>query len=123
MKDFDINSIGKKMPYAAPTNEFFEDFTHDLMKKIDESRPATKRISLRQIVLPIISAAALIVVGMMLTLRLQGEDSVSQIEAMVANNNVDESLDLYFESLSDDQVETLAYEASMQDDFFINLPE
>ncbi len=118
MKDFDFNTIGKKMPYEAPSNDFFEEFTQDMLAKVES--PRKKSFDLRRLIIPISSIAAILLLGVLFSVTFEKNDKLIKMEYMLADN-LDESLDLYFKTLSDDQIETLAYETSYQDDFFANL--
>ncbi|MFI3281442.1 MAG: hypothetical protein R3Y44_05665 [Rikenellaceae bacterium] len=119
MKDFDINKIGKKMPYEAPDEKFFEEFTDDLLAKV---APQPKRqFWLGRKLTPVWGIAAAVAVVLSVTLNLGGDKSAWGNDYIISEN-LDESIDSFFDNLSDDELAYLLAENSYNDDFFSNLP-
>ncbi len=113
MKSFDIDKIGKKMPYAAPSTDFFEDFTRDTMARIE--RETRSRRALRNAltaVSAIVSIAAAVVLYINVSLPA-GEEQMYK--------SYDKDLDAYIANLSDDELSTLFYDMEIEGDFYSNL--
>ncbi len=119
MKDFDINKIGKKMPYQAPDADFFEKFTDNLLAKV-EPKPK-KQFSLKYTLAPIMGIAA--AAAIILTVSLKHNPSEQFINGeYIISENLDESIDSFLSSLSDEELTLLAAESSYNYDFYDNLP-
>ncbi len=119
MKEFDIDKIGKKMPYSAPSEEFFDNFESELFKKITPSK-REKSMVLR-LFIPICSAAAALFVGLFLFADVDSKESL-HMDQYAMNGTLEECMDSYFASLSDDELASLLVETSSQDDFYASLP-
>ncbi|MFI3316879.1 MAG: hypothetical protein SNF93_04765 [Rikenellaceae bacterium] len=119
MKDFDLEKIGRKMPYEAPGDKFFENFTDELLAKV-AAKPK-KRMAIVRTLTPFLSAAALI--ALVVTVSLRGDMTSSAFKGeYIISENLDESIDSFFNSLSDDELSVLIAENSYHDDFYSNLP-
>ncbi len=57
MKDFDLNSVGKRMPYTTPDN-FFEEVTQRCASKVSQIEPTVKYRPKRKAILATISLSA-----------------------------------------------------------------
>ncbi len=121
MRDFDINKIGRKMPYQAPGDDFFEKFTDDLLAKVTEEQTPKMRFSLRRVLTPVVGIAAAIAVVLTVAIKSDSNDDFLRGEYIISEN-LDESIDSFLGSLSDEELAYLAVESSYQDDFFANLP-
>ncbi len=120
MKDFDLNKIGKEMPYKAPREEFFEEFTSELMAKIEEPQPRTHKLFWRREELaPLIGLAAAIIVVITLSLNLSSSEPKGT--EYIISENIEESFDSFFGNLSDEELAYLAAESSYNEDFYNNL--
>lgn len=100
MRDFDIESIGKKMPYSAPSEEFFERVTIDTLKRAKREQIA--RRTLRRLTIGLTTIAAAVVVAVVYIIpstRPTYEVELSQLES---------NLDTFFETLSNDEVSAIA---------------
>lgn len=111
MKSFDLESVGKKMPYEAPSAEFFENFNDATLARIERERGVGMRIRRMLISIPAVAAVAAIV----LTVALRAESSVDIF------NDFDMSLDSYVENLSDDDLNSLLYDIELASEFYTNL--
>ncbi len=124
MKKFDIENIGKKMPYEAPSERFFESFKSDLMDRVAVEQPRKRRLipPVVRLFTPIITVAASLLIGLFV---FEKSDFRSTSESMnyLVSDNLDASLDSYFGSLSDDELAYLLDNTSSQDDFYLTLPE
>ncbi len=119
MKDFDINKIGKKMPYEAPDEKFFDNFTEELLSKV--APQPKKRFTLNRVLTPILGMAA--AVAIILNVALRSETSApAWNDTETLSQSVSESIDSYLSSLSDEELTYLALESSYSDDFFSILP-
>ncbi|MFI3285506.1 MAG: hypothetical protein R3Y08_02525 [Rikenellaceae bacterium] len=119
MKEFDIDKIGKGMPYKAPNKEFFDNFTDKLLAKV-EQKPKRMSISFTMLA-PFVAIAAAVVV--ILTISLDLGSNLATENGYYISENLDESLDSYFASLSDEQLAALVSNSTgCQDDFYDNLP-
>ncbi|MFR9503032.1 MAG: hypothetical protein SNH73_01090 [Rikenellaceae bacterium] len=122
MKEFDLNKIGKEMPYSAPSQEFFEQFTSDLLEQV-ASIPEPKRkvavFSLRRSLMPIISIAA--VIAVVVTLMLNMHNSTKVNYDYIISDNIEESVASFLDNLSDEELEMLVAQNSYENDFYSNL--
>ncbi len=118
MKEFDINKIGKEMPYKAPSSDFFENFTEELLLKV-EQKPKP-RLGLIRKLAPICGIAA--AVAAVLTISLNTLNNNSWESSYLISESLDDSLDSYFASLSDEELASLVAESSYHDDFYSTLP-
>ncbi len=119
MKEFDIDKIGKGMPYDAPSEEFFDNFEAKLFDKIESTESEKTRII--KLFVPISSIAAALVVGFFVFTNVKStSDSTTDMYAM--NDSAENYLESYIESLSDDELATLLTQTSTQDDFYSSLP-
>lgn len=116
MKEFDIDKIGRKMPYQAPPADFFDKFTEDMLSQV-KPRP-TRLTTLRRLAAPISAIAAAFIVGIFL---LYNNNSSEQ--EYIISDNLEESLSAYLDNLSDSELDYLAMEIYSQEDFYANLPE
>ncbi|MFI3259041.1 MAG: hypothetical protein R3Y16_02985 [Rikenellaceae bacterium] len=125
MKDFDIEKIGKKMPYSAPSTDYFEDFTKRTLERIENEKlreSALKeleteanspvRVILRRVMISAAAVAAAILVGVTLFMPEASNTSI---------NDFDTNLDMYVEMLSDEELSTLFYEMEVEGEFYSNL--
>ncbi|MFI3262690.1 MAG: hypothetical protein R3Y26_07255 [Rikenellaceae bacterium] len=122
MKDFDINKIGKKMPYAAPSDDFFEKFSADMLSKVEEQEKKRINLRFRKIISFTSAIAAMFIAGLMLTLTMKDETSSFTNSDYLAYENVNASIDSYLCSLSDSEISNLFSEIAYEDDFYSNLP-
>lgn len=121
MRDFDINTIGKKMPYQAPSEDFFEKFTDDLLAKVTEEQKPKNVFSLRRTLTPVLGVAA--AVAVIMTTLFMGEPNDDFLRGeYIISENLDESIDSFLGSLTDEELTYLAAESSYADDFYTNLP-
>lgn len=111
MKSFDIEKIGKKMPYSAPSAEFFESFTQYTMARID--RESRGRSLVRGAFISVASMAAS--VALMLTMNLPSDSTNYSLASY------DSDLDAYVTNLSDDELSTLFYDMELEGEFYSNL--
>lgn len=117
MKDFDLNKIGKQMPYQAPNKDFFVDFTDELITKIEQQKP--KRFSLKSYFAPIVSIAAIAAIVLTFTFGLHEEAQMGS--EYIISDNLDESVDSFFANLSDEELTKLTTEIAYHDDFYYAL--
>lgn len=108
MKEFDIESIGKKMPYAAPKPQFFEQLPNEVMQRIESSKRRT--MVLRRVVS---FAAAAVFMGVVATFTL------TNIQHSSADSY--DQMDQYLGALSDDELSTLLAESESMNEFYTNL--
>ncbi|MFI3323829.1 MAG: hypothetical protein SNI45_00800 [Rikenellaceae bacterium] len=118
MKDFDLKKIGKEMPYKAPSEDFFADTTDQILSRVEKKRP--KVFTLRRVLAPAFGVAASLAVIISLTFALK--DDAQWNNEYLISDNLDESLDAYFGTLSDEELTYLASQSSYHDDFYDNLP-
>lgn len=119
MKDFDINKIGKKMPYQAPDPSFFEDFTDQLLEKV--APKPKKQFWLGRTLTPLLGVAAAVAVILTITFNKDLKSS-GWNNGYIITDNIDESIDSFLGNLSDEDLAYLAMDSSYHDDFFTNLP-
>lgn len=119
MKDFDFNKISKEMPYKAPSKDFFEDFTTELLAKV-EPKPKMQ-FSLRRVLTPLCGIAAAVCVILTITLH-KDADNQFMGDRYIISDNIDDSIDSFFSALSDEDISYLAAESSYYEDFYANLP-
>ncbi len=119
MKEFDINTIGKGMPYKAPGEDFFENFTDELLSKVEqEPKVGRQPILMRLAPLCGIAAAVAVVLSVAFNLSL---DKNNFSDSYLAGDSLDDYFDSYFASLSDEELASMVAESSYQDDFYLNL--
>ncbi|MFI3292486.1 MAG: hypothetical protein SNI70_03085 [Rikenellaceae bacterium] len=139
MKKFDLENIGKKMPYKAPSEEFFANFQSDMMARIASEEEAKKRVitsekssteqprmgakrSMMRLFVPLAAAAASLTIGLFVVDKVDYTSPTKDMGYLVTDN-LDATMDSYFDSLSDDQLAYLLDNTSSQDDFYSTLPE
>ncbi len=124
MKKFDVaDRISKKMPYKAPSEEFFANFKKEMMERVeDEDKRANGRKISFRLFIPMLAAAASLLIGLFVVDKV---DYLSQREdaSYLISDNLDASIDSYFNTLSDDELAQLLDNTSSQDDFYLTLPE
>ncbi len=110
------------MPYKAPNADFFDKFTDDLLAKV-EQKPQ-REFSLMHRLAPALSIAAALAVIVTVSLNVGRKSQDSFLEGeYVLSESVDDSIDSYLNSLTDEEIAYLAVESSCNDDFFSNLPD
>ncbi|MFR9603163.1 MAG: hypothetical protein SNG02_04745 [Rikenellaceae bacterium] len=129
MRNFDLEKIGKKMPYEAPSEKFFENFKSDVLERVEREKsvpqPTTKKFTLAttmRLFVPLVTAAASLLIGLFVFDRMDYSSSAEDMSYLISDN-LDASLDSYFNSLSDDDLAYLLDNTSSQDDFYLTLPE
>ncbi len=124
MKKFDItDKIGKKMPYKAPSEEFFANFKSEMMERVaqkEEKKSLGRTMSLK-LIIPILTAAASLMIGLFVVDKIDYNPQRDDMSYLVSDN-LDASIDSYFNSLSDDELAYLLDNTSSQDDFYSTLP-
>ncbi len=126
MKKFDLENIGKKMPYNAPSEEFFANFQSDMMARVASEETSRKKTQSRgammRLFVPLAAAAASLAIGLFVVDKV---DYISPVKDMgyYVSDNLDATMDSYFDNLSDDQLAYLLDNTSSQDDFYSTLPE
>ncbi|MFI3305939.1 MAG: hypothetical protein R3Y68_05445 [Rikenellaceae bacterium] len=113
MKSFDIEKIGKKMPYAAPEADFFDTLTHDTIARVE--RESRRRRLLRGAATAV-SAITSIAAAIAIYVNVSHPTSEEQMF-----QNYDKELDVYVANLSDDELSTLFYDMEIEGDFYSNL--
>lgn len=107
-KNFDLNRIGKRMPYTVPDG-FFSKMEEDVWKKVKDIKPASRQRKLLRIRIVTATAAVAAVAALALSLRFssnnQSETNILQVEQAFANLS------------SEDQAYILEV---YQDDIFMN---
>ncbi len=132
MKDFDITKIGKKMPYKAPSEDFFADFTQNIMERVEEIErververvEGTRRqrvFSLPRRLVSSLGIAAAVAIVATLSLNLLRSPQITD-DLLLASDNIEASLDAYFASLSDEELSSIASSSSYNEEFYYNLP-
>ncbi len=121
MKEFDLNKIGRQMPYDSPGDKFFEEFTEQMLARVAQEQEPRKVFSLKRVLIPTLSVAAALAV--ILTVIFNVEKSSEWSTEYIISENLDESIDSFFNSLSDEDLEYLALQSSYNEDFFANLPD
>ncbi|MFI3330420.1 MAG: hypothetical protein R3Y38_01270 [Rikenellaceae bacterium] len=104
MEEFDLEKLTTAMPYKAPKKEFFENFSSDLIQKIEHNK--RKRMYLMRSMV----AAAVVACGLIL--------GVNSFESKQQNAN---SLDKFLVSLSDEDLNSLIADCEYVDEFYENL--
>lgn len=117
MKEFDINKIGKEMPYKAPNADFFDNFTEEVLAKVESKR----RITLISRLAPMCGIAAAAAVILMVVFDVIPSRGIID-DGYMSSENIVESFDSYLTSLSDEEFDRLFAESACQDDFYLNLP-
>lgn len=86
-KDFDFNSIGKRMPYTTPDG-FFDQLEEDICGKISKRRPSRMRIVMRSVM----AAAAAIAVLVVINVNFFGPQAVtvSDVDQAFSQLSVDD---------------------------------
>ncbi len=123
MKKFDtVDKIGRKMPYKAPSEEFFASFKSEMMERVSKTEEIKrgKTISLRVFV-PMFAAAASLLIGLFVVDKIDYKSQHEDMNCLVSDN-LDASIDSYFNNLSDDELAYLLNNTSSQDDFYLTLP-
>lgn len=105
MRDFDIDKVGTKMPYASVDRGFFEQFPMQVVAEI-ESRRRKKRVMLWRM-----SSAVAAVVAAVVTFTVLHQNSYNEYKD-VENHIV---------QLSDEELSILIYEGDFVDEFYANL--
>ncbi len=109
--DFKIESIGKGMPYAAPSAEFFDEFTAIMLHRVEQAQRA--RLILRRSIAGVLSAVAAIVVALVISMpKATSADSFASFDV---------ALDAYVNNLSDDEISTILYSMEIDDTFYSTL--
>ena len=119
-REFDIEKIGRKMPYTAPKEEFFENFKSRMMEEVSKDKPQPKRGYIRLLV-PMIAVAASLMVGLFIVESVDHKTPREQSQQLLSES-IDDSIDSYFNNLSDDELAYLVSSSSSQDDFYLTLP-
>ncbi|MFI3268208.1 MAG: hypothetical protein R3Y51_05775 [Rikenellaceae bacterium] len=121
MKDFDINKIGKKMPYSAPSDDFFEKFSADMLSRVEVQQK--RRITYRRLISFSSAIAATFIIGFLIIFKTSDNIQIQTQKAdYVAYENLNASIDSYLDDLSDSELSNLVSELAYQDDFYSNLP-
>ncbi|MFI3283133.1 MAG: hypothetical protein SNG10_06425 [Rikenellaceae bacterium] len=130
MKEFDVDKIGKRMPYKAPSEEFFANFQLEMLEKAEhEDRKIVKELESKKIIktpmlrllVPLAAAAASLMIGLFVVENVDYKSSSKDMGYLVSDN-LDASMDAYFSSISDDELAYLLSNTSSQDDFYLTLP-
>ena len=116
----EIEKIGRKMPYAAPSEAFFEEFKRDMMDKVATESTQQRRLTVRAII-SMVAIAASLLVGLFIVDRVEHTLS-SPAEHNLVSESLDDSMDSYFNNLSDDELAYLVDRSSSQDIFYLTLP-
>ncbi len=128
MKNFDFEKIGKKMPYEAPSEKFFENFKSNILEQVEaenhKPQPVKRAFTTPalRLFVPLVTAAASLLIGLFAFDQIDYK-SVSEDVNYLASDNLDASLDSYFDNLSDDDLAYLLDNTYSQDDFYLTLPE
>ncbi len=115
-REFDIESIGKKMPYTPPREEFFDNFKEKMMERVSHQESPHRGVRMR-LLAPIIAVAASLAVGLFIVDRVSHEP-----KSQFVTESLDASIDSYFNSLSDDELAYLVDRSATQDNFYLTLP-
>lgn len=118
MKDFDINKIGKKMPYSAPSEDFFEKFSADVLSQVENKRK--RHINFTRIISLSSAIAAIFVVGLIFNLNYS-DKIITPSTNNIAFDNINESIDSYLSELSDSELSTLVSDMAYENDFYTYL--
>lgn len=119
MKEFDIEDIGKKMPYKAPPEEFFVQFK-ERMAQQTATQSLRSRANRFRLLIPMVAAAAMLLVGVFVFDHLDHRQATIDAGYYVSES-VDQSIDDYFSNLSDEELSSLVAGASTNDDFYLTL--
>ncbi len=112
MKEFDINTIGRKMPYQAPPAGFFEEFTLETIARAKRERRA-KRIRLGGLITTFAAAAIIAIVAL-------GEFSM-QTNVKQQEVNYDNQLNEFMSDLSTEELLLLLNERECESEYLTNL--
>lgn len=129
MKKFDIDKIGRKMPYSAPPEEFFENFktkmelmsSEEMAQQSSECPKGARRVLYSKRLISFVAAAATLLVGLFIAERIDYREERSKMQYAISES-IDSSIDSYFDNLSDEELAYLVDSNYAQDDFFLTLP-
>lgn len=112
-ENFRVESIGKKMPYASPSAEFFEEFTARTIQHIEQSKQ--RRVAIRRTITTITSIAAMVAVALSIHFMPQSSKSIETLASF------DTALDRYVDNLSDEDLTILLCDMEINEAFYSNL--
>ncbi len=112
MKEFDIYTIGKKMPYAEPAEGFFESITTDTLTKIAQRKK--RGTIMRRAVIMTLSAAASISLFLIASTTINNQ-SQNKIDLL------DDNLSAYLQSISDEELDLLIDNMEPESAFYSNI--
>lgn len=126
MEKFDIDKIGREMPYKLPSEDFFDTFSGRLFADLDPSaiKPISRyrysrRKRLTRQLYAAIGVAATVVIAVITLHKVN--HSGSELGYAIKDDIVD-SIDSYLTTLSDEELSELSVERDYQLDFYQNLP-
>ncbi len=109
MKEFDIESIGKRMPYSEPSDEIFARVRSGA--RAEAKRRDLRAQGVRRMAIAVSSIAAMVAVA--LGLNFFGSEGVEC--------SYDAALDSYIATLSDADLERMVSEMEVDSEFYVNL--
>ncbi len=121
MKDFNIESIGRKMPYKEPSEEYFNSLEHSILSKVVTKQPSQNSWAKMRYLFIATTIAASMLIGVFILFDSRFNTSNSAIESLISQD-LNESIDLYLDNLSDSDIQALAAETADQDTFYLILP-
>ncbi len=111
--DFKIESIGKRMPYAAPSAEFFENFTTETLRHIEQRE--RRGVAIRRTIATITSIAAMVAVTLTIHFMPKGGEQINSLASY------DTALDRYVDNLSDEDLTTILNDMEFTEVFYSTL--
>lgn len=104
MKDIDIEKIGKKMPYKAPSQDFFDNFANEVLNTVAERK--RKKIFMRRAMIAV--AAVFMGAAAIFNFYYETEDSYAPMDNFIL-------------SMSDEDLSNLIFESQLEEEFYSNL--
>ncbi len=122
MKEFDLNSIGRRAPYAPPKDGFFEEFSRSTLTQID--RRATRRHRIRFGLATSLTAAAAVAIVMWGSWSMT-QDVEPKYDLSYSLSYLEErfnsDVESYVEELSVEDIESVLSETESDGMFYSNL--
>ncbi len=116
----EIEKIGREMPYSAPSQEFFDNFKTEMAARVAAQESQNRSMPLRGII-PMIAVAASLLIGLFIV-DIVDHRATKGAGQYLGAESIDQSIDTYFNNLSDDELAYLVDRSSTQDDFYLTLP-
>ncbi len=123
MKDFNINDIGKRMPYSEPSDEFFTKFEEKILNEVKQDTQETKPAKLTnlKVLMATVAVAATLLIGVFVVFNDTPQPLNPTLDTL-AMETLSKSIDSYLDNMCEAEIQSLAAENSDQETFYSLLP-